>query len=137
MKKFIFILAFAAFSFQFAAAQNQAAVKQEEKVQWSEKAHDYGQIPQGVPAKATFTFKNNSNEPVVITNVRSSCGCTVAGYTKEPVRPGEEGEVSATYNAARPGKFSKSVTVTMGGDIGAVLLTIKGEVTAKPTEQTQ
>jgi hypothetical protein len=97
-----------------------------------------------VPAKATFKFENVSDAPVVITNVRSSCGCTVAKYTKEPVRPGETGIVSATYNSARVGSFNKSVTVTMDALDRPVVLRVKGQVVeklakkpAKPTPEQQ
>jgi hypothetical protein len=100
-------------------------------VTWNEKFHDFGKIKLKVPATATFTFENTCEMPVVITNVRSSCGCTVANYTKEPVKPGESGQVSATYNSARVGAFMKSVTVTMDGLPQPIMLKIKGEVVEK------
>lgn len=137
MKRTILVILMVFAAIQFMAAQE---IIQEKKntspVQWNEKTHDFGILEQGVPATATFTFKNISNAPVVITNVRSSCGCTVAKYTKEPVRPGEEGQVSATYNSARPGNFNKSVTVTLEGVPGADILIVKGEVKAKPPVST-
>jgi hypothetical protein len=69
---------------------------------------------------------------VIITGARSSCGCTIAEYTKEPVKPGETGIVKATYNSARLGIFTKTVTVTIDGLADPELLTIKGEVEATP-----
>jgi len=138
MKKIIFLTLMAFAGMQFLAAQEVIQTKKNNPVQWNEKTHDFGTIEQGKPATATFTFKNISDAPIVITNVRSSCGCTVAKYTKEPVRPGEEGEVSATYNAARPGNFNKSVTVTIEGTNNADILIVKGVVkgiTANDTKQ--
>lgn len=104
-------------------------------VAWNEKTHDFGQIVLNKPATAVFIFKNTSDKPVVITTAKSSCGCTVAEYTKEPVKPGDEGQVKATYNSAREGSFSKSVTVTFDGNPTPDVLTLKGEVKAKPAEQ--
>ena len=56
---------------------------------------------------------NNSEEPVAILTVKSSCGCTVTDYSKEPVLPRKSSSVSATYNAKKQGLFQKTVTVTM------------------------
>ena len=150
MKKVLMTLLVLAFGFQFLAAQNQpkqatqakaVTVKPGEKkadpVEWNERTHNFGKIDQGVPATATFTFKNISDAPVLLTNVRTSCGCTVAKYTKEPVKPGEGGEVSATYNAARAGTFTKSVTVTVEGMASPIVLSIKGEVVAKAATPTK
>ena len=109
-------------------------------VEWNETFHDFGKVQLKVPATATFTFKNTSQLPVVITNVRSSCGCTVANYTTEPVKPGRSGQLSATYNSARVGSFIKSVTVTIDGIPQPIMLKIKGEVVeqmeAAPEEKT-
>lgn len=103
-------------------------------VAWNETTHDFGKIVQNDPASVTFTFNNTGSEPVVITAARSSCGCTVAEYTKEPVKPGATGTVKATYNSARVGAFNKSVTVTFQGNSTPDVLTIKGVVDAKPVE---
>jgi hypothetical protein len=103
-------------------------------VKWNETKHDFGQIELNKPATVVFTFKNTGETPVVISAARSSCGCTVAEYTKEPVKPGEEGQVKATYNAAREGAFSKTVTVTFDGIADPVILSLKGEVKAKAAE---
>jgi hypothetical protein len=65
---------------------------------------------------------------LVITSVQASCGCTVTKYTKEAITPGSSGFVTATYNAAHVGVFTKTVTVNANTEGGPVLLTIKGEV---------
>ena len=117
---------------QFTAAQDQTVQAKDKTIAWNETTHDFGKIIQSEPAPVTFTFKNNGTTPAIITAAKSSCGCTVAEYTKEPVKPGESGMVKATYNSARPGAFTKKVTVTFEGIAVADVLVIKGEVEAKP-----
>jgi hypothetical protein len=81
----------------------------------------------------TFKFVNTGDKPVVI-DVRASCGCTTTGWTKEPVKPGETGEVTATYKTSA-GYFDKVLTVTPAG-MSPVTLHIKGLVTKKPEDLT-
>lgn len=95
---------------------------------WNETTHDFGKIKQNDPAAVTFTVKNNGTAPLIITAAKSSCGCTVAEFTKEPIKPNESGIVKATYNSARVGVFTKTVTVTYDGITQPDVLTIKGEV---------
>jgi hypothetical protein len=135
MKKISLLLASMIFTASFLYAQEAAVEKKIDPVEWSETVHDFGDLELRKPGTATFMFKNTSEAPVVITNVRSSCGCTVAKYTKEPVKPGEEGEVSATYNAARVGAFTKTVTVTIDALAKPVVLKIKGQVVEKLQEE--
>jgi hypothetical protein len=98
------------------------------KFTWKATTHDFGKIVQGKPVSSEFTFKNTGSIPLVISNVQGSCGCTVTDYTKEAVAPGKEGMVKATFNSARTGVFSKTVTVTANIEGGTEVLTIKGEV---------
>lgn len=95
---------------------------------WSETSFDFGKIKQNVPATHEFTFVNKGNAPLVISSVQASCGCTVAEYSKEPVAPGQRGFVKATYNAAKGGVFTKTVTINSNTDQSVITLTIKGEV---------
>jgi len=99
---------------------------------WNEMTHDFGRIKLNEPATVTFSFTNTGTEPIVISTARSSCGCTVAEYTKEPVKPGGSGTVKATYNSAKAGGFQKTVTVTFNGNSTPDVLTIKGNVEATP-----
>ncbi|NJO01255.1 MAG: DUF1573 domain-containing protein [Bacteroidia bacterium] len=96
---------------------------------WQKTTHDFGSMRQK-PVTAVFTFTNTGDAPLVITDAKGSCGCTVPSYTKDPIMPGEQGEIKAVYNAASVGVFNKTVTVTANTDKAAVL-TIKGEVVAK------
>jgi hypothetical protein len=89
--------------------------------------HDFGKIKQNEPASYTFEFTNTGKDPVIITNAKPSCSCTVPEYTKDPVLPGKKGIVKATFNAHNPGVFSKTIAVTT--DKGeTVVLKISGEV---------
>ena len=93
-----------------------------------ESVHDFGKIKQGVPATATFTFTNTGTQPIVISEAKASCGCTVPEFSKEPVAPGAKGIVKATYNAANAGFFDKDVTIMSNASAIDVKLKIKGEV---------
>lgn len=97
-------------------------------VTWTKDVHDFGDLKKGVPASFDFTFKNTTKETILITNVKASCGCTATNYTKTPIKPGETASVTATYNAANPGPFSKAVTVTTNDTETPKILTIKGKV---------
>jgi hypothetical protein len=95
---------------------------------WEKTVFDFGKIKQNVPVSHKFTFTNKGDSPLVISSVQASCGCTVTEYSKDPIAPGAEGFVSATYNAASLGVFSKSVTVNANTTEGFVQLSIKGVV---------
>jgi hypothetical protein len=95
---------------------------------WSQTFFDFGSIRQNVPVTHTFKFTNNGDGPLIISSVQASCGCTVTDYSKDPVAPGGEGYVKATYNAAKLGVFNKTVTVNANTEGDAVQLTIKGTV---------
>ncbi|MFZ6011242.1 MAG: DUF1573 domain-containing protein [Bacteroidota bacterium] len=95
---------------------------------WTSTTYDFGKIKVGVPVTYDFTFKNSGTVPLVISSVQASCGCTVTSYSKDPIEPAGKGFVKATYNAARVGQFTKTVTVNANTQQGLVQLTIKGEV---------
>jgi len=98
------------------------------KFKWEQTTHNFGKIDQGKPVSVEFEFTNEGSSPLVISQVKGSCGCTVTEYTKEPVAPGEKGKVKATYDAASKGAFHKSVRVTANVEGGLETLFIKGEV---------
>ncbi|WP_428229894.1 DUF1573 domain-containing protein [Flavobacterium sp.] len=95
---------------------------------WKAETIDVGQIPQGTPKAIVYEFKNTGKTSVVITNVQGSCGCTATDYTKEPILPGKSAKVTATYNAANKGGFTKTVTVTTSAETTPKVLTLKGTV---------
>lgn len=97
-------------------------------IAWKAETIDVGQIPQGTPKAIVYEFKNTGKTAVVITNVQGSCGCTATDYTKEPILPGKSAKVTATYNAANKGAFTKTVTVTTSAETTPKILTLKGTV---------
>ena len=111
------------FAFTASAQNNQKA-----EFKFNEEVHDFGKIPQGKPVTTEFVFTNIGIEPLILTNVQPTCCCTVADYTKAPVKKGEKGVIKITYNAAVPAPFSKSVTVTSNAKTPQKTLIIKGEV---------
>lgn len=99
---------------------------------WDKMVNDFGDIALSIPKTADFTLTNAGKEPLIISSVRASCGCTNPKFSQEPVLPGKTSVVSATYNAAAPGIFSKTVTVITNADPNPVILIIKGNVLPTP-----
>lgn len=95
---------------------------------WKAESIDVGQIPQNKPKAIDFEFTNTGKTTVIITNVHGSCGCTATDYTKTPILPGKTAKVTATYNAANKGAFTKTVTVTTNAETTPKVLTLKGIV---------
>ncbi len=98
------------------------------KMLWAETQYDFGTIEKGSPVTHSFEFRNSGDAPLLITNVKTSCGCTVSAYPKEPIMPGDSEKIKVTYNAAKSGLFNKKVTVYSNTDATTYLLSIKGEV---------
>jgi hypothetical protein len=96
---------------------------------WTATVFDFGQIKINTPVTHEFRFTNTGDVPLVISSVQASCGCTIASFSEDPIAPGGEGFVKGTYNAAKLGQFTKSITVNANTADGVVQLTIKGEVT--------
>lgn len=98
--------------------------------------HDYGTMKQGGDGECEFKFTNTGKEPLVITNCAGSCGCTVPQCPKEPILPGKTGVIKVKYDTQRVGGISKTVTVNSNAKSGTQILTIKGNIEAKPVEET-
>lgn len=99
------------------------------KIKFEETTHQFGDLDKGAPAEHAFVFTNTSEEPITLTRVKASCGCTTPAWTREPVAPGETGEIKVKYNTNRVGPFTKTVTVNYGekGE-RPIVLYIKGKV---------
>jgi hypothetical protein len=100
-------------------------------LKFKEETRKFGKVPQGVPVTNEFVFTNTGTDPVVISNVAASCGCTTPTWTKDPVLPGKTGSIKATFNAATPGLFNKSITVSSNTEGGTINLYLNGEVVPK------
>ncbi|MFA0961263.1 DUF1573 domain-containing protein [Roseivirga sp. BDSF3-8] len=100
----------------------------ESAIKFAKRTHDFGAVDKGEPVTAAFSFRNEGDTPLIITEVKTSCGCTVSEYPKEAIAPGEAGVIKATYNAAKTGAFTKTVKVFTNDRSEPMLLTLKGEV---------
>ena len=107
------------------------------QITFSEEKHSFGEIEEGPKVNHEFMFINTGTEPLVLSNVKASCGCTTPSWPKEPILPGEEGSIMVTYNTARRvGSFNKSITITSNSSETTKVLYISGKVNAVPEEET-
>lgn len=90
--------------------------------------YDFGTLPYKKESDHIFKFTNPGKTPLIITSVETSCGCTAADWTKEPVKPGKSGQITVKYDAAFPGAFQKTITVHYNGEDSPVVLKIGGQV---------
>jgi hypothetical protein len=111
MKKYFLMIVVLGFAAQGFAQQpaNQAGPV----ITFEKKSHDFGEIVQGDKVEETFKFANTGTEPLIITNVQVTCGCTVPkGWPRDPIMPGGKGELTIAFNSAgKMGKQNKVVTV--------------------------
>lgn len=91
---------------------------------------DFGAIDQGTNVEHVFKFTNTGDAPLVIVDAKSSCGCTVPQYTKEPVAPGATGEMLVKFNGSGKNQVSKTVTITANTQAGKETIKIKAFVNA-------
>ena len=89
---------------------------------------DYGTIAQNSDGTRTISFTNTGDAPLVITDVKSTCGCTVPNYSKTPVMPNESGEIIVNYKTSKIGAFHKKITVFSNATETSKIISIKGEV---------
>lgn len=110
-----------------------AAFAQQPVITFQKTEHDFGKINEEDGRVSTiFEFKNEGMEPLVLSNVRASCGCTTPTWTRTPIEPGQTGSITVTYNPnGRPGRFQKTVTITSNASNPSVKVYIKGEVLPK------
>ena len=103
-----------------------AATMNPEFIQFKVTSHDFGNVKQNNPVSYTFEFKNIGTKDITLVNVQASCGCTTPNWKGGVYKPGETAQITATFNAASEGFFSKNVTVTTSEGVNS--LTISGMV---------
>lgn len=111
-----------------------AAQENKADIQFDKTTHNFGEFPEEDPkVTCSFKFTNAGEGLLVIHQAIASCGCTVPQYPKEPIKPGESGEIIVTYNGAGkfPGKFKKSITIRTNGKNEMVRLYVEGSMTPK------
>lgn len=128
MKKIVFIFT-ALICFSAVWAQHSKPAFSFEKT-----LHDFGKVEEAKGKVVySFNFKNTGSLPLVIHNVRASCGCTSPEWSRQPIAPGAEGFIKATFDPKnRPGVFNKTITVTANTQTPNTVLRITGEVSPKP-----
>jgi hypothetical protein len=104
------------------------AKKKGQEIWFEEHLHDYGEIKKDSDGTWSFAFKNLGEEAIVINRVRSTCGCTIPEWPREPIEPGNSGKITVKYNTAQTGTFLKSVFVYSSAANSPVKLQIKGKV---------
>jgi hypothetical protein len=123
MKKILFIALMLVGGINAALAQAQ--------IKFDKVSHDFGAFSESTPVqKCTFTFTNVGDQPLVINQAVASCGCTVPSYTKTPIKSGQKGTITVTYNGKGkfPGHFKKTVTIRTNGVPEMTRLYIEGNM---------
>jgi len=122
MKKISTLLFISLFSISI-YAQDKVA-----KIEFESETIDYGTIEKGSDGVRVFKFKNTGDAPLIVSDVKSSCGCTVPKKPTEPILPGENGEIEVKYDTNRVNPIRKTITVTSNAVTQTVALKIKGTV---------
>ena len=137
MKKVLFSLLVA---FVAVSGLNKVVAQEVEngaKIEFEKEVHDYGTIENGANGECKFKFTNTGNAPLIISNAKGSCGCTVPSWPKEPIAPGASSEITVKYDTKRPGAINKSVTITSNAvNEPTKVIRIKGNVKPKPQSGT-
>jgi hypothetical protein len=105
------------------------SAQEKAEIQFKEETIDYGKISRGSDGVRVFEFTNTGDAPLVITNVRSSCGCTIPKKPEDPILPGQTGQIEVKYDTNRAaGPFRKAITVSSNANSPTKILKIKGEL---------
>ncbi len=97
-------------------------------------AHDFGHVYKDGKTEYSFVFKNTGKEPLILSNVKSSCGCTVTNWPKNPILPGESASVDVKYNSSILGVINKQLTVLSNANNSPTSLRIAGKIIPQPEE---
>jgi hypothetical protein len=92
---------------------------------------NYGKVALGSEGTRTFEFTNVGDAPLIIKDIKSTCGCTVPKKPEAPIMPGQKGQIEVSYDTKRPGGFSKAITVISNAKKSRTMLKIKGFISKK------
>jgi len=107
------------------------------EISLNKEVHDFGTLKQNGNATTEFAFTNTGTEPLIISNARGSCGCTVPDWPREPIAPGQSSAIKVKYDSKRIGPINKSVTITSNAaNSPTKVIRIKGNIEAVPEAQT-
>lgn len=124
MKKLVLFLFVGLLGFSLTAQEAKA------KIEFKSETVDYGEIAKGADGVRVFEFTNTGTAPLIVSDVRSSCGCTIPKKPDAPIMPGKTGEIQVKYDTNRVGPIRKAITVISNADTPTKVLKIKGEVKA-------
>ena len=134
MKKVIYLLGIMLLMVGATKAQN-SKTQSGPEIEFEKIVHDYGDVSYNGDGKCEFRFTNTGNEPLLVLKPKSSCGCTVSTWPKDPILPGKSEVIEVTYRTNRVGKIDKTITVTSNAvQNPTVVLRIKGRVLDQPAE---
>ena len=134
MKKVIYLLGIMLLMAGAAKAQ-EVTTQNGPEIEFEKIVHDYGDVPFNGNGECEFRFTNTGNEPLLVQKPKSSCGCTIPSWPKEPILPGESDVIKVTYRTNRAGNINKTVTVTSNAvKNSTVVLRIKGRVLEQASE---
>ena len=128
MKKILFIVCVIALNFNL-FSQDKTAI-----INFVTTEIDYGIIEKGSNGVRDFIFTNDGDSPLIITNVKSTCGCTIPKKPNKPILPGETEKIQVKYDTNRVGFIRKSIMVSSNAETPTVILKISGKVTNKTSE---
>ena len=113
MKKLsIFFFSLLFISTAYAQEEPKVEVTDGPKIVFAEDTHDFGDIEQGTKVSHVFAFENSGTQPLILSNVLTTCGCTATDWPREPVAPGDGGKIEVSFNSAgKMGKQNKVITV--------------------------
>ena len=118
-----------------AAAVRDAVASKFPVLEFDKKEHDFGEIEAKTAVETTFKYTNKGEAPLVITDIKSSCGCTVPqNWSREPLLPGDTGEFSVKFNGSGANKITKTITVTANTEKGSELVKITAFVKPDPNK---
>jgi archaellum component FlaF (FlaF/FlaG flagellin family) len=124
---FVFALMLGA-NAQQTKTQTPTEVTSQAEITFDKLEHDYGEVKQNGDGVCEFKYTNTGSVPLVLSKVRSSCGCTVPKWSKEPLMPGQSATITVKYNTSSVGPINKSITVESNAKTARVRLQIKGKV---------
>jgi hypothetical protein len=137
MKKLIATLAVGAFTFGAFAQEGKTVGGSGPMISVDKEVHDYGTIDQGANGTCEFKVTNTGDQPLIISNCKGSCGCTVPKCDTAPIAPGQSTMVTVKYDTNRSGPINKSVTISSNAtNAPEKIVRIKGEVKAGTTTPT-
>ncbi len=118
------------------ASEPAAPVGPTTTIQFRETEYNFGKVKAGEPVTHDYVFKNTGKEPLIISNAKGSCGCTVPEWPKEPIPVGGEGKIKVEFDSkGKSGNQTKQVTITANTDPPQTIIYIKGEIIPDPNAQ--